>query len=93
MERRHIHVEGTVTGVGFRWFVERHARMYGINGWVRNRGGSVEIEVEAEGSVLDAFERALYTSAPQGAQVRAISTRVIAPLGTTGFSVRKSMLE
>lgn len=91
MERRHIRVEGRVTGVGFRWFVERHARMYGISGWVRNRGRSVEIEVEAEGGVLDAFERALHTSAPEAAEVRAVQTRAIAPVGTSGFSVGKTL--
>jgi len=43
LARRFI-VRGRVQGVGFRWFVEREARMLGIDGWVRNNpDGSVEV--------------------------------------------------
>ena len=41
--RRYL-VRGRVQGVGFRWFVEREARMIGVCGWVRNRDdGAVEV--------------------------------------------------
>ena len=41
--RRYL-VTGRVQGVGFRWFVEREARMIGVCGWVRNRDdGAVEV--------------------------------------------------
>ena len=41
--RRYL-VTGRVQGVGFRWFVEREARMIGVGGWVRNRDdGAVEV--------------------------------------------------
>lgn len=41
--RRYV-VRGRVQGVGFRWFVEREARMLAICGWVRNRAdGTVEV--------------------------------------------------
>jgi acylphosphatase len=41
---RRYTVRGRVQGVGFRWFVEREARMLGISGWVRNNpDGSVEV--------------------------------------------------
>jgi acylphosphatase len=40
---RHILVRGRVQGVGFRAFVEHHARTRDLSGWVRNRrDGSVE---------------------------------------------------
>jgi acylphosphatase len=38
-----------VQGVGFRWFVEREARMLGISGWVRNNADS-SVEVLAAGT-------------------------------------------
>jgi acylphosphatase len=46
--RRYL-VTGRVQGVGFRWFVEREARLIGVCGWVRNRDDGV-VEVLASGS-------------------------------------------
>jgi acylphosphatase len=54
--RIHIIAEGLVQGVGFRWFVARRAEALGVKGWVRNLyNGSVEIEAEAERSLLEEF--------------------------------------
>ncbi len=37
-------VRGRVQGVGFRWYVARHAEQWSIAGWVRNASdGSVEV--------------------------------------------------
>ena len=44
----HITVQGLVQGVGFRYFVYRHASMLGLTGWVRNLDNS-DVEIEAEG--------------------------------------------
>ena len=44
MKRIHIIVTGTVTGVGFRWWLKMRANERNIYGWVRNR---TENEVEA----------------------------------------------
>jgi len=45
-------VTGRVQGVGFRPFVSRIAKEYGLSGWVRNRSGQVEIQVEGSQNAL-----------------------------------------
>lgn len=49
IEARRFVVRGRVQGVGFRWFVEREARILGIHGWVRNNADS-SVEVLAMGT-------------------------------------------
>ena len=44
MKRIHIIVTGTVTGVGFRWWLYQKANERNVYGWVRNR---TENKVEA----------------------------------------------
>lgn len=47
-------VEGLVQGVGFRWFVARHAQALDVRGYVSNLyNGNVEIEAEGERSLLE----------------------------------------
>ena len=35
---RHVLIQGTVQGVGFRYWTRRTATARGLQGWVRNRG-------------------------------------------------------
>ena len=52
----HIVVRGVVQGVGFRYFVLRHAQTLNLAGWVRNLyNGNVEIEAEGDRSLLETF--------------------------------------
>ena len=44
MKKIHIIVSGTVTGVGFRWWLKKKANERSIYGWVKNK---TEYEVEA----------------------------------------------
>lgn len=70
VSRVHIVVEGIVQGVGFRWFVYRLAESLGIAGWVRNlANGNVEIEAEAERSILEEFIKEVKVG-PRSAHVR-----------------------
>lgn len=55
-KRVYARVTGTVQGVGFRYFTQRKASRLGLVGYVRNMpNGSVELEVEGERDVVDAF--------------------------------------
>lgn len=59
MTHRYV-VTGRVQGVGFRWFVEREARILGVNGWVRNReNGSVEVLASGTREQLAALHKKL----------------------------------
>ncbi|MDP9168978.1 MAG: acylphosphatase [Acidobacteriota bacterium] len=41
---RRWYVSGRVQGVGFRWFVQKHAAEVGVVGWVRNEDdGRVQV--------------------------------------------------
>jgi acylphosphatase len=51
-ERLHAVITGEVQGVGFRFFLIRHADALGLSGWVRNRDDGA-VELVAEGSRLD----------------------------------------
>ena len=69
---RHVIVRGTVQGVGFRAFVQRHALERGLGGWVRNRrDGSVEAVLAGPAREVDAALEAL-RKGPSSAKVKAV---------------------
>jgi acylphosphatase len=69
MEARQYIVRGRVQGVGFRWFVEREARLLGINGWVRNNhDGTVEVLGMGTAEQLNTL-RARLQAGPRAARV------------------------
>ncbi len=46
-------VSGKVQGVGFRYFVQRHANQYGVNGFARNLpDGQVEVLLSGSQEVI-----------------------------------------
>lgn len=85
-----ITVTGLVQGVGFRPFVERIALRCGLGGWVRNAGGTVQIEVEGTREEVATFVQSLAEDKPQAAIVRSLLTEVRTPLGTGRFAIEES---
>ena len=69
----HIVVQGLVQGVGFRYYVHRHATSLGLTGFAQNLyDGSVEIEVEGDRSAIEEFIR-LVKVGPRSAQVTGLN--------------------
>ncbi len=84
-----IELGGVVQGVGFRPFVFRLAQRLGVQGWVRNRAGVVEICATAAPDVLENFRTALLAEAPPAARPE---RRTVAPgeFTGTGFTIQDS---
>lgn len=75
-ERLTARVTGHVQGVGFRWWVRRHAVELGIVGWVMNAHDERSLELIAEGddAALAELERLLHVG-PTGARVETVDAR------------------
>jgi hydrogenase maturation protein HypF len=85
-----VTVSGLVQGVGFRPFVHRLATRHGLAGWVRNRAGEVEIELEGLAPGLDRFLEQLAAEAPPLARVERVTVEARAVTGQEGFAVLPS---
>ena len=82
-------VSGRVQGVGFRYFVQDHAAVEGVHGYVRNLpDGRVEALIEGDDESVLRVERALRRGPPARA-VEDVVVEAAVPSGrATGFSVR-----
>jgi acylphosphatase len=82
-------VSGRVQGVGFRYFVQDHASVEGLHGYVRNLpDGRVEAVIEGDEESVVRVERALRRG-PSSAHVDDVVVETTVPTGrATGFSVR-----
>jgi acylphosphatase len=79
-------VSGLVQGVGFRWFVARHARSLGLAGFARNLpDGRVEVVVSGPDEALPALEQ-LLRSGPANAQVERVERSMEPAPATVGHS-------
>jgi acylphosphatase len=66
-------VTGLVQGVGFRWFVARHARDLGLAGYARNLSdGRVEVVIAGEDGEAIARLEAILLRGPAHARVQAV---------------------
>jgi acylphosphatase len=81
-------VSGRVQGVGYRYFVLRHADALGVSGFARNRAdGAVEVVAEGEDAVLATFEARL-REGPAFAEVANVEREAIVERGSFGFDIR-----
>lgn len=90
MEKRvHIIAQGTVQGVGYRWFVQQAAKSLGLNGFVRNLiDGTVEAEAQGEGAMIEEFVRKIRIG-PMGAYVSSVKVREKEiQIDSKGFEIR-----
>ena len=71
--RYHLVVTGLVQGVGFRSFVEREAKRFGLTGSVLNSGGAVHIVIRADLSAVQKFMEHIRNNAPRGSMILDIS--------------------
>ena len=70
MKKIHIIVSGTVTGVGFRWWLKKKANERSIYGWVKNKTTG-EVEAVLIGKEKDVDELINLTrKGPSFAQVK-----------------------
>ncbi|WP_437746152.1 carbamoyltransferase HypF [Sorangium sp. So ce302] len=93
MPRLALRVYGIVQGVGFRPFVYRRASALGLGGWVRNRPGGVEIEVQGPERSLDAFVAGLTREPSAPARVERIEIERRAEEDTGPFQILGSEAE
>ena len=81
-------IQGRVQGVGYRYFVLRHAEELGVAGYARNQpDGTVEVVAEGEQGALAQFEDHL-KHGPSFARVSGVEREAIAERGASGFHVR-----
>ena len=90
LQSLHILITGRVQGVGFRPFVCRIANQYNLSGWVLNRSGEVEIQVEGLQQNLEAFQRALVDQAPPLAKPNSPVCTTVPYEGLSGFVIKHS---
>ncbi len=81
-------IQGRVQGVGYRYFVLRHAEELGLAGYARNQpDGSVEVVAEGAPAALAQLEDQL-KQGPSFSRVSGVDREAIAERGASGFHVR-----
>ncbi|HUH13762.1 MAG TPA: acylphosphatase [Longimicrobiales bacterium] len=84
-------VSGSVQGVGFRWFVARHARALGLAGYARNLpDGRVEVVAVGEDAAAIARLEERLRAGPAHARVEAVERddQIVAAVPPGRFDIR-----
>ena len=88
-QRLHAWIEGSVQGVGFRFFVIQRASQLGLTGWVRNLwDGRVEVVAEGSQASLQNLLNLLKEGPPSAIVSQVVSEWLPATNEFTDFNVR-----
>ena len=90
MQTWHIHINGRVQGVGFRPFVYRLAKHFGLTGTVANTPDGVHIYVNANAEDCNAFMDAIVETKPTAASIVAISKQQASAQQFDAFKIVES---
>ena len=90
IERRRVHIQGLVQGVGFRPFVYGLAARHRLAGFVSNQSDGVHIEVEGNIEPLNSFLTELKLQPPPLARIDFVAIDTISPLGEREFNIHES---
>ena len=94
MERAWIHIRGIVQGVGFRPFIHRMVKEFGLTGTIKNTSSGVELELEGERDELKRFVKELPEKAPKLAVIEEIEATYTKELrGFADFQILGSKTE
>ncbi|ADV45352.1 carbamoyltransferase HypF [Nitratifractor salsuginis] len=85
-----LRIRGIVQGVGFRPYLYRLAKRYGLNGFVRNDERGVETVIEGEAAALEAFLQALSAELPPLARIDGMEVHEIPAAGYESFEILSS---
>ncbi len=90
IERKQLIISGTIQGVGFRPFVYRLARRFGLCGYIANRSSDVIIDIESRNGSSDQFVDALCKELPAPANIAKLRIKRLQPAGYKKFVIRSS---
>lgn len=84
----HVHISGTVQGVGYRYSTVNKAKQLGLKGWVRNlHDGRVEAIFEGDRAIVEKMINWCYDG-PPAAKVKDILVEHRPTQGLKGFETR-----
>jgi hydrogenase maturation protein HypF len=86
-----IKITGVVQGVGFRPFIYTLALANGLNGWIMNAEGGVEIHIEGEDQQLQSFVEQMKARPPHAAEIAEVRVEGTEVSGCPNFTIRESV--